>query len=454
MRVWFILCLALTAANPAASQECRHAGLIRAITGYGVTVDAELVARDLARATYLHMHYADLAGEEIEVMLDRGAVLGTSGEHLRAIYDLTQVGGLAEWRLDAPDVLDRFRAASPALLRALILADEGRSFLALRSAALADDQPLIEPFFAGPRPALYLSDQADWYRERFAARAEDAGAIWLAGAVLSGHSEPDVFDGFLDRNAEVLDDTPEGLRRRFVPYSAAIRTTYIEDQTEGSQLIFAQENRIREAALTTYPISFLGIYHTQSGGREATYQAAQSVLDAAATWRLSHPERYWLLAYETLIENEEPAEVRAILARFDFGIERSWHPHADALWHLDVIVAKAALLPYLRGEVEEAPAAPAATEVDWDVLIEVADHLRQNALKSAFTLSPTATVELLWAQEKYALAWGLARGNGDHVDLGKLSIDLATRLDMMCDQRTILPALEGRWGREQMFYFP
>jgi len=84
----------------------------------------------------------------------------------------------------------------------------------------------------------------------------------------------------------------------------------------------------------------------------------------------------------------------------------------------------------------------------------VSELLRGGALRAAFEVDATATVELLWARGDYAVAWGMTVASAETLNTAQVASDLAMRLDMLCDQRTILPDLRGRWGREAVFYFP
>ena len=463
MRFCLAIILTLVAA-PSFAQDCRHAGLIVAMAEHRLASPdgRALRSRDMARAAYLKIYYDDLSGEKIEGLLSDLASATDQSQaatELKAIYDLSYDSGLARWRIATPAILDEFASASPDLLRALILADEGETFLRLRAEVLSDDTSTIEPFFAGPRPALYLSDQSDAFRVAFSEKAEAESAIMLAGAVIAGHSDPRLFQNFVERHEVFFDGLNGDTRWRFAPYSNRLRSDLIAEQSSetgeyGSFL--AEEFSVQEASLTTFPISFLGLYHSQSGRQDTTYDAARAVLtakDLGVVDPLRNPGYFWHLAYEVLSLDRDAFDVRGVLAGIDIDTGRNWHEFTDALWQLDTLVATSTMLPYLNGSVDAAPVAPDPTVIDWELWTEVANHLRQNALKAAFDTHPTATIELLWAQEKYALAWGLSLGNEEQVNVARLSVDLATRLDMLCGQHTILSDLTGRWGRERLFHF-
>ena len=461
------VCALMGLALPASAQDCRHSPLIAAMTGHRINGpvprNALLASVQVAEAAYLDIHYRDLVGDEIETLLD-GLDARYPGspalQELREIYALSEAGGVAGWAADDDATFERFRTAGPATVRALILADGGTTFLRLLKATQPETAQDFPPFAYGPRPALYLTDQGDAFRVAFGEQAEAAGALSLAAAIFAGHSGPQVFEDFQTRNLPFFAALPDGWRWRYVPYSDEILAQLLEDRLTGSTengSYLAEEYRVVQAATATFPISFLGIYHTQSGAQSATYPAARAVLDAVSSGAadpLGNPEMLWVLAYRQLLQDAQPDQVRDVLAGFDLYTNRRWHDGRSALAQLDVMVAKDVLRDYVAGQIDTMPDAPDGSTVAWDTWALAATLLRDDHLNAAFEINPVATIELLWDAGKYAVAWGLTMANSDVVDTASLASDLSERLDMLCDQRTILPALRGRYGRERLMHFP
>ncbi|MGJ8624802.1 MAG: hypothetical protein ACSHW1_18830 [Yoonia sp.] len=459
-------CAVMGLPQPAHAQDCRHDTLITAMADHRINAPLPALTstdtQQLAWAAYYKTHYDSLAGEEIETMFDQIAWEtpdATAIEQLRAIYALSEPGGLAAWAGDDAATLTTFRTASPALIRALILADGGDTFLRLRAATAPETETSFPTFSNGPRPALYLTDQPEGMRIALALKSEAAGAYWLAGALWAGMSDPMMLNGFMTRHADLLSDLPEDGIWRFAPYSATVQDRMIAARVALNQdTQLPDEIALSRAAAATFPISFLGIYHGQSGAQPSSYPAAYAVLDAVQTDTidpLTSPETLWLVAYHQLLETAAPDDVRRILSQFDLDAGRNWYPRTDALFQLDAMAATALLGAYAQGEGDTVPPAPDVTSLDWVSWAAAADLLRDGALLAAFDENAVATTELLWAADKYAVAWGLALADShDAVDTAQLAADLVVRLDMQCGQHTIVSGLYGQWGRERLMHFP
>ncbi|WP_235259965.1 hypothetical protein [Octadecabacter algicola] len=425
-----------------------------------------VLSTNVARAAYLKMHYGALDGEEIEALFDRIAwddADSVSLDVLRAIYDLSKPSGLSVWAQTNEDTIERFRNASPALLRALVLADDGATFLRLRVATTPEPDNGYLPFAYRSNVAHLVSDQSDDFRETFAALAEEKGEIHLAAAILTGHSDLAKFDDVVARNDAVFEQDERRRNWEFFGYSDAMRERKIEAIAEESPeygAFIREQYAIEAATRATYPTSFLWIYYNQSGALAQSSAAAQTVLNAIATGDddpLAEPETFWLLAFQSLLDGDDPDEVRRQLARLGFATTTRWHELRDALSQLDVMAAKAALGPYVQGDLADPPAMPDNSTVDWDAWLSAAEALRVGELNAAFAASPTATIELLWAAEEYAAAWRLTLANAggeNSPDTLKMATDLMTRLDMLCDQRMIVLELNGNWGRQPLMHFP
>ena len=444
------------AGQGAAQEQCVHSDLIGRMADYVIDAEPVRLARFGTRVAYYKMHYGGLAGEEIEGLFSRLDEIEARGaDSLRDTYALSQPGGLAAWQTDVEGVEERFRMMHPSTLRALILADGGETYLELRAATLPDEDQPWPSYLHDAQPALYLTDQPDDVRLAIAQKAEAAGALHFAAALLAAHSDQALFDGILSRHSDVFDTGSLPAAWQFGRYSDTVRTRLLQDPKFENPLseAMAAEYEVERAAALTHPVSFLYIYHLQSGTREGTYPAVDEVLSGVAQLDpLRDPEEVWVRTYRALLENTPPDQVRDVLRSFGWHELRLWTGGSNALEQLDIMVAKDLLGPFVRGDTAGLPGPPDVTTIDWDMWVDAARVVRDGGREPED--SRTAMIELLWEAGRYKDAWSIVALEPFGRQSAQTARDLASRLDMLCDQRSILPTLDRRLGRTFFIHFP
>lgn len=464
-----ILSLGVTSAG--AQEVCSHAPLISDMSAAVLAQRANLPRLKQARygdiAAFMAIRYGGADGTAVLSQLANSegrppAML----DDLNGAFLLSQPNGLVRWLTDDPATLTRFTSMLTSERRALILADEGQTYLRLWAAAMADPEiaqrmPMMDPF--GVQMAISVADQPADMRYALAQRAEDAGALQSAAAILGDLGDRPALDALIARHPDApeftrwdpiknLSISTIGVMSRDTPLTGA-RIGDMAGTLRDQQFFI-----VTKAAMMGQPVDFLAIYMNQTGQMEQTTIAAQNLLQAVETGAIdphADPEAAWLLQYSALLSMGNARSVQNTLDSFSWPSKAVRHFAGSAVESLDVMVAKDALGPFVRGEADALPDQPNAyaQTVDWSDWTAAAQAVHADGFANLTPEQIVPAVELLWEAGRYDAAMTLAVEVMD-VD-GSISFmrDAMARMDAQCGQYLGLPGGAVRFGGMAIYRF-
>lgn len=459
------------ATSAAADQSCEHAPLIAQMSDYILSERGALPppqpSRYGATAAFMQIQYG--GADPVDVM---GRIEGAELRRPRlyddmiGAYALSQPGGLADWSPSDPEVVERVVDLLPSTRRALVLADEGETYLALVAAVRAT--PALAQRYGpylhyGTEVAFAIADQPEDVRIRVAERAEAAGELRIAAALLGDLEDRALFDALLARHADNAD---------FVVFDPAVILGYFSigalnrrtplGVTSGISLeaviLDLQIYTVQRALVAGTPSDYLNIYLNQSGRMVEATLAAQTYLaqiDAGVFDPVADPEAAWVAVYEALLDTDDPQQVQQVLGSFEW-------PSQSIRWYaglahesLDVMVAKDAFGPYMRAESDTLPTPPDgfAGTLDWADWSEVATWRSQEDFAKITPDTRPIAVELMWEIGAYADAVSIAAGAEDLSDRLRFMRDAMVRLDALCGPTLGLPGGAIRYGGAAVYRF-
>ncbi len=464
-----VLSLGVTAAS--AQEVCTHAPLITEMSAYVLEQRANLPRLKQARygdtAAFMAIRYGGVDGiTALTQMVETGERPPAMLDDLTGAFLLSQPEGLATWQTGSPATLTRFASLLPSERRALVLADGGETYFQLWNAAMADPEisermPMMDPF--GVQVAFSIADQPEDVRAAIAQRAEDAGALMIAAALLGDLGDRSALDELVARHADAVAFTrfdviknmsisTVGVLSREIPLTGA----RLDDMagTIRDQQFFTTV----KAAMAGQPVDFLMIYMNMSGQMEQSTLAAQNLLDAVEEGEFDprvDPEAAWLLQYSALLGSGDAGSVRGALIGLTWPSTSVRHFAGSTVQSLDVMVAKDAFGPFVRGEADTLPDQPSAFAgtAEWADWIAAAQAVNADDLTALSPDQIMPAVELLWETGRFDAASTLARDAMDVDGSIAFMSDAMARLDGRCGQYLGLPGGAVRYGGMAVYRF-
>lgn len=468
MKVTLASILIATAGMATAQDACVHAPLIRQMAQTVIEKRTDLPRLMQARYGDLSAFYAiEYGGADAAEVFDNLRAEGQRPprllDDLQWAYVLFQPDGLQMWRVRGEAGVREVPVLQPSTLRALLLADNGMTYFEQLALARADET--LAPRFNGMNPfgmhvAIAVSDQPVDVRLAIAQNAEAAGELWMAGAVLADLPDRATFDAFVVRHADA-----EAFAR-MEPYSM-LRISTLGALTGDAPLMGPDETQKQSdgvqfwtyrAAMAGQPSDFLMIYLNQSGQVMQSLLTANMLVAAVEDGALdpvADPEEAWLAIYRGLLAQSNQDGVQQTLSSFDWP-QKSIRSYAgNAMESLDVMVAKDAFGPFVRGETDELPMSAngfAGTQ-DWTVWSNVAQAVRDDTPDDIAPEQVWIAAELLWEAGAFQKAADLTTERMEIADAIKFLADGMRRLDAICGPKIGVPGGALRYGGMVVFRF-
>ncbi len=420
-------------------------------------------------AAYLLLRYDDLDFTEGMALLDKvgeGASRGPSDlEALRLAFAISKLGVEEGLRATGQTALEAFAAFSPAVLRQVILTDQGETFFNLL-AALREDPALAKSFersyYDGVSLFYWLLDQNDAYKAELAGKAEAAGEVVLAALLLASRQDPGAYYALLERHAD--SDLAERAGPRLMNlYLATVlhheKPLPVEGDDAERRLHRADQFDILRAAFRMGGLAWLSILYNQTGTEAPIAEAARDFLTEIEAGRLrprAKLEQAWVYFYDTLAREMGAEDLSQAMIAFDIprGV-RHYAGRAQAT--LDWMIARQALAPYLTGRADDLPPRPAllSADFDWQAWTTLAADVRRYSVgdDSGINGDPAAVVELMLTKGEIVRALHFARQSMPLEDRLWFHRDLMIRLDRLCDAYTVFPGAEMTLGGGILYVF-
>lgn len=401
-----------------------------------------------ATAAYLKLRYQNMGlvdGLALLKAVEAGASRGPrSLDKVRLAFAISHQGVEKGLRANGDSTLTAFAKHQSILPRQMVLADGGVSYFRLLTELRSDHEhaKVFDRAYAnGIILPLLLLDQDDAFKLDFAARAEAAGELIMAGLVLGSRSDLSAHHAFLQRHEESavslggrpvdIDNYLMTMRHQTKPQ---IQPTDDAERRAERRKMFAVSRAAYQIGGHAWPMILLN----QTGEYAPIAAASQDFLETLKSGRIQ-PERdmdgAWTYLHGRLAEEMGADELASAMQAF--SIPRSVrHYSGNAADVLNWMQAIAALSDFVRGGARPERPAILTTDFPWSTWIRIAGDLRENgaaSLKSAGSMDVKIGIELLYRAGEVEAAIDLAAAVGPNTDRLWIYRDLMQRLDQRCD---------------------
>lgn len=421
------------------------------------------------RAAYLNLRY-DEPDRNAAMNMLRPLLRGEVRDSLQlaAAYTIARHGINAGLTLLDKDPQEAFAKLGNFALRALILKDQGKSYVAWvikTKKAKKYFRKFFDNYMFGLRIPYFISDQSDAFKFEFSKTAESNDELILAAAVLATQTDLDAFQAFMARHSDdkrlhqVLDDrtlTGQGFTALHDTGPTFFSTTY----TEAEKNLRRQSYSILRAAFHSGEQDFLNIYVNQSGQMHGGQEIADEYFAQVQGGYLNpsrEPELAWIYLYEKMVATSGRTDADNLLGTFNFPNLR--HFSGLAKESIDWMIATKALTPYLRNIVTAPKRRPIllARDFDWERWMRIAEPIGTDKLspkKMQSKQDARIAVELLFVSGRLETLIEFVPNNFDIQDAMTIYQDIMMRLDRRCSAFSVLPGQALMLGGNPAYVFP
>lgn len=417
-----------------------------------------------ARSVYLKILYQDLREAEARAILaSLRADRVREAEEIEHTYLLTR-HGVAGLDMIGPDRARAFAGLSGFGWRALILADGGETFLDLvaqQKAAAEPDRMFPMRYNQGVGPAVWLIDQDDAFKTRFADLAEARGEPVLAAAVLATKSTLDDYAALLVRHAGDSSVTDFASSRFLSSFGL---TGYHGTGPYPDELTMEADRRdfriglhdMFRAMFLAREIDYLAIFMNQTGREQEVIEVARRYIAEVEAGRIDpfrDSEAAWAFQYAALVDVMPRDEVDRALSSFDIASTRHYVGRARDV--VDWAIAVTTITPLVRGE-GAAPPRPVllSDTVDWTIWMNTAQTVRDGGMPAVGDdYANRVAVEILYRAGRVDDLSAFAKQAFEPKHWLKIHQDVMGRMDADCAGYMVYPGQSLYLGGAPAFHF-
>jgi hypothetical protein len=389
-------------------------------------------------AAYFTLRYngGDLASDQMVLArLSQADPPLITAADMSLVLTVARLGVEAGLTANGGDPVEVFASASDALLRAITLADAGKSFFALVTAAEAT--PALSGQIgaligSGTIPARVVVDQDDATLLAIADAAEAAGYLRSAAHLLATRSDHLALRALVARHADDAGLAALASGSQGIDVFAAVNgaTSLAGPDNAAAQDIFT----VLRGDLAMGPSGFLATYLNISGDVSGAVAAAEAVLAATQTDAATPPETLWQIARDAL-SGGRGAPAPATLDGWEWPRRTIRHYAGTVADTLATVDARAALTPVVAGLAvagDIPPPAGVPDRLDWPRWQAVATALAQGTPEALNTPDDLViAAELLSALDRWDdVATLVARMPPDRAV--PVAADMMQRIDEGC----------------------
>lgn len=418
-------------------------------------------------ASYLKLRYDDLdfaSGLDLMDRVQGGTQRQAHGlKEVRLAFAISKLGVVEGLKTDDRPAVEIFADFSPIVIRQILLADAGATFLELL-AAVRSSPDLVKGFdaryFNGLGVHNWVVDQSDDFKLTLARNAEAAGELGVAAMVLGSRQDLSAYDALLERHQEqnlAKMAGPDKLSIYLASVNNQIAPVPVPGDDEESRQRRARYHEILRASFQMGGMAWLSILFNQTGAEGPIADASRDFLAEIEAGRLqprTELDPAWVYLYGRLSEDLGDENLNQQMTGFSLG--KTVRHYADtAQTTLNWMIARQAMVAHLTETDTGLPSRPSALppDFDWEAWTAAASALRSDKDDLPLGVDRTIFLELLLAKGDVTQAVELAKKFLPPTDRLWFYRDVMIRLDHLCEGYTVFPGAELSMGGDILYRF-